>query len=47
MNEQMSESQSLLRIALRGNALFSIVSSVLILAGCGKKATKTSYRLDV
>src|SRR5262245_18424986 len=31
MNEQMSESQSLLHIAWRGNALFSVVSSVLIL----------------
>ena len=32
MNEQMSDKQNLLRRALRGNALFSMISGALILA---------------
>lgn len=32
MNEQMSDKQKLLRMALQGNALFSVVSGMIILA---------------
>lgn len=32
MNEQMSDTQKLLRMALQGNALFSAVSGVVVLA---------------
>ena len=32
MNEQMSDAQKLLRMALQGNALFSAVSGVVVLA---------------
>ena len=32
MNEQMSDRQKLLRMALQGNALFSVVSGMIILA---------------